>query len=201
MLVYRYDRNGGCPETPPPLDSRSRIMVVGTSGSGKSTLAALLSRRLGIRDIELDALYWEPDWRGCELPEFRRRIEEAIAACGDGGYVIHGNYNKVRDLTWGRCDAVVWLDYPKITVMRRVVTRTFGRVFGRTVLWRGNRETFRKSFLSKDSIILWAWNTHENRRAQYLEAMANNEYGIERFIVIRDPAFVRGFLATIGGGP
>lgn len=199
MEIYIYDPEEGCPECPPRLDSRSRIMVVGTSGSGKSTLAALLSRRLGIKDIELDALYWEPRWKGCELEEFCGRISEATASCGDGGYVIHGNYNKVRHLTWGKCDTVVWLDYPKLTVMRRVLSRTFRRVFGRKRLWKGNRETFRKSFLSKDSIILWAWNTHENRRRQYLEAMEKNEHGIARFIVLRDPSFVEGFLKTIGG--
>jgi len=197
--VYVYDREKGCPETPPRLGPDSRIIVVGTSGSGKSTLAALLASRLGLHDIELDALYWEPDWQGCDTGEFRCRIAEAIASCGERGFVIHGNYNKVRDLTWGKSDTVVWLDYSKLTVMRRVILRTFHRVFGRKKLWKGNRETFRKSFLSRDSIILWAWNTHENRRTQYLEAMASNEFDIERFVVIRDPSFVEGFLKTIGG--
>lgn len=198
MEIYRYDTKDGCPEISPPLNARSRIMVVGTSGSGKSTLAALLASRLRLHDIELDALYWNADWQGCGLEEFRQRIQEAIGACGDEGFVIHGNYNKVRDLTWSRCDSVIWLDYSKVTVMRRVVMRTFARVFGRKKLWQGNRETFGKSFLSKDSIILWAWNTHESRRAQYLEAMAQNEFGISRFIVLRDPSFVTGFLSSIG---
>lgn len=197
MKTYVYDRKLGCPETPPELDSRSRIMVVGTSGSGKTTLASLLATRLGLRDIELDELFWEPGWKECDPEEFRARIGAAIESCGEGGFAIHGNYNKVRDLTWGSCDTVIWLDYSKLTVMSRVLRRTLSRVFGRKRLWKGNMETFRKAFLSRESIILWAWDTHESRRRQYAQAMEENEYGIARFIVLRDPSFVRGFLESI----
>lgn len=197
MKTYIYDKKIGCPETPPELGSRSRIVIVGTSGSGKTTLAALLATRLGIRDIELDGLFWEPGWKECEPEEFRARIGAAIASCGEGGYAIHGNYNRVRDLTWGRCDTVIWLDYSRFTVMSRVFRRTLSRVFGRRQLWKGNRETFRKAFLSKDSIILWAWNTHESRKAQYTRAMRENEHGIAQFVVLRDPLFVQGFLTSL----
>ncbi len=40
------------------------INVVGTSGSGKSTLARRTAHRLGLPWIELDRLYWRPNWQG-----------------------------------------------------------------------------------------------------------------------------------------
>lgn len=45
-----------------PLGPQSRVVIVGTSGAGKSTLARALAKRLGVADIELDALHWEPQW-------------------------------------------------------------------------------------------------------------------------------------------
>lgn len=42
--------------------SNPRILVVGTSGAGKSRLAGQLAAALGVPHVELDALYWGPDW-------------------------------------------------------------------------------------------------------------------------------------------
>jgi energy-coupling factor transporter ATP-binding protein EcfA2 len=47
-----------------------RIVVVGTTSSGKSTLAKALSERLNLDFIELDALYWEPNWKGADPVTF-----------------------------------------------------------------------------------------------------------------------------------
>jgi adenylate kinase family enzyme len=44
-----------------------RIVVIGTTSSGKSTLAKQLAEKIGGDYIELDALYWEPNWVAAEL--------------------------------------------------------------------------------------------------------------------------------------
>ncbi len=41
-----------------------KINVVGTSGVGKSTLARRLAQILSLPYIEMDRLYWRPDWQG-----------------------------------------------------------------------------------------------------------------------------------------
>lgn len=41
-----------------------KVNVIGTSGSGKSTLAKRIAAELDIPYIEMDRLYWCPDWQG-----------------------------------------------------------------------------------------------------------------------------------------
>lgn len=167
------------------FNSHSKILIVGTSGSGKSTLARRLSKKLSLTDIELDALFWKPNWTETPQNEFREKILSAIAK--KDGFVIHGNYNKVRDITWGKSEIVIWLDYPKWLVMWRVFKRSVLRLIKNEVLWSGNQETFYKTFFSKDSIILWAWNTYALRRQQYLQLIKTPEFEHLKVIRITNP--------------
>jgi len=47
-----------------------KINVVGTSGVGKSTLARRLAQELSLPYIEMDVLYWLPEWQGTPDDEF-----------------------------------------------------------------------------------------------------------------------------------
>ena len=84
-----------------------RINVTGTSCSGKTSLARDLAGRLGLPHVELDALFWGPDWTPVPRETFRARL---AAALGADGWVADGGYAAVRDITWARADTVVWLD-------------------------------------------------------------------------------------------
>ncbi len=55
-----------------------RISVIGTSGSGKTTLARKISQRLAIPHIELDYLYWKPNWVEVSEEIFRQRVADAL---------------------------------------------------------------------------------------------------------------------------
>ena len=176
------------------FDGRSRILVVGTSGSGKSTFAGNLSRIFGLKDIELDALFWKANWTQSDPEEFRDKIARAME--NTSGYVIHGNYGKVRDLTWANADTVIWLDYSRFVVMWRVLKRTIGRILTGEVLWSGNRETFRNSFLARDAIVFWAWKTYRKRKEEYREILSKNPYGIKNCIIFRKPVEAREFIAA-----
>jgi ABC-type phosphonate transport system ATPase subunit len=63
-----------------------RIVVIGTTSSGKSTLAKALSERLNLDFIELDALYWEPNWKTAEVEVFvSESTKRPIRWLGGGG--------------------------------------------------------------------------------------------------------------------
>ena len=170
-----------------------RVSVVGTSGSGKSTLARELADILGVPHLELDAVHHQPGWAPLPTDEFRRIVAARAAA---GGWVIDGNYGRVRDLVWARADTVVWLDLPKRTVMRQVVWRTLRRVALRRELWNGNRERWR-NFLTwnpEQSVISWAWHKHAPDRAKYAAAAADPASAHLRFIRLASRRDIARFL-------
>ena len=145
----------------PDRFSARRINVVGTSATGKTTLAAALAANLRVPHIELDALHWEPDWTEAPDDVLRERVRTALA--GDG-WVVDGNYAKVRDLLWERAEAVVWLDLPLRTVLWRYLLRTVRRVARREELWSGNRERLSTHLFSRDSLLWWILSTYGKRR-------------------------------------
>ena len=146
-----------------------RINVVGTSAVGKTSMAAALATLLEVPHVELDALHWEPNWTEAPDDVLRDRVRAAIA--GDG-WVVDGNYAKVRDLLWERAEAVVWLDLPLRTVLWRYVTRTVRRIAHREELWSGNRERLSTHLFNRDSLLWWILTTYGKRRREYPPLLA-----------------------------
>ncbi|HIK42023.1 AAA family ATPase [Thermoleptolyngbya sp. M55_K2018_002] len=180
-----------------------RIAIVGTSGTGKTTLAQQVGRQLGIAHIELDALHWEPNWTAAPSEVFRARVAEALA--GDC-WVADGNYSSVRDLVWGRADTIVWLDYSFGLVLWRSLRRAIWRSTSDVELWSGNRETWRQTFFSRDSILLWVLQTYHRRRREYPLLLSQPEYAHLSVVRVRSPQETRSWLigltgdGVIGGG-
>ena len=160
----------------------SRINVVGTTGSGKTTAAKMLAKRLGLRRIELDALFWKPNWDQTPDDEFLPAVDEATR--GDR-WVLDGNYSRTRSIVWPRVDTIIWLDYSFPRVFGQLLGRTIRRSFTREVLWEGCRERFRKSVFSKDSILLWCLKTYWRRRRNYPRLFQQSEHG--HITVLRFP--------------
>jgi len=141
-----------------------RVVVVGTSCSGKSTFARRLAGILGAPCTGLDVLYWRPNWTPSPEEEFAAAIARTASA---EVWVIDGNYTRHQGLLWPRATAVVWLNYPFRTVWSRALRRTIGRMISREELFNGCRESFRQSFFSRDSILLWVLRTYGRNRREY----------------------------------
>lgn len=171
-----------------------RIVVIGVTGSGKTTLAQQLARRLGYPHVELDALHWDANWTMAPDDVFRERIAQAL---GGPVWVTDGNYSKARDLTWGRADTIIWLDYPLVVNLWRLTRRNISRVFRRTELWNGNRETFASQFLSRNTLYLYALKKHGKNRREYPSLFAEAQYAHLRVIRLRSPRATARWLASI----
>jgi len=148
-----------------------RLVVSGVTSSGKSTLAEKLSKRFDLSYIELDALYWEPNWQAAPLEVFRARVEKATQA---EKWIVAGNYHVVRDLIWTKAETIIWLDYPLPTVLWQLTRRTFRRWWTQELLWGTNHERFWTHFKlwSTDSLYLWLKKTYWRRKREYPELLA-----------------------------
>ncbi len=170
-----------------------RVVVFGTTGSGKSRLAQKLGERTGLRVIELDALNWGPGWQPAPLELLRHRVEREIR---DGDWIVVGNYDSVRDLTWRPADTLVWLDLPFMLVIWRLFWRTLRRSVTKENLWgSGNSESLVRSFFTRQSILLYAMKTHRRNRHRF--AIDCEFLGKEKRVVrLRSTREVERFLAA-----
>lgn len=171
-----------------------RVAVVGTTGSGKTRFARRLAETLGAEHVELDALFWGEDWIERPLAVFQQSATEAASR---QKWVIDGNYAAVRPAVWGRADTLVWLDYSFGLVVFRLLRRTLYRVFTREELFSGNRESVATAFMSRNSLFLWAWQTHWSRRHRYPVEFANPEYRHLRVVRVRSPRKAERFLESV----
>jgi len=175
----------------------ARVAVVGASCAGKTTFARELATLLSAPCTELDELYWQKDWRPREMEEFRRLVQEAVSReC----WVADGNYGIVRDLVWSQATSVVWLDYSFRLTFGRALIRTVRRCIRREELFSGNRESFRKSFLSRDSILLWVVSSFRGRRRELTEIIQSDQFPGIRFYRFETPEDAEVFLSQIRAG-
>lgn len=164
-------------------DNMPRIVVVGTSCSGKTTLAKKIACALDLPHIEMDAIYWRPDWEPSPPEEFRASMSEALV--GDR-WVVDGNYSAGRDVVWNRANTVIWLNYSFPLVFGRALARTLRRVISREELYSGNRESFRLAFLSADSILVWVLKTYRRRRKEYPRLFKEEMFSHLRIIELKN---------------
>ena len=176
----------------------NRVSVVGNSGSGKSHLSARLAKTLGVPYVELDAIHHLPDWEPIDADEF---VAQVSAITATDGWVIDGNYRTavIDGPVWERADTVVWLDFPRRTVMSQVTRRTLKRIVRREQLWNGNRERLRTlwSWSPEQSILRWSWTQHANYAERYRAAMESPRFGHLEFVQLRSRSAAEYWIATL----
>jgi adenylate kinase family enzyme len=98
-----------------------KILIIGSSGAGKSTFARRLHRATGLPLIHLDRLYWKPNWvETTDKSEWKRTIENALR--GDA-WILDGNYSGTLEMRLEKCDAVIFLDLPRLLCIYRILKR------------------------------------------------------------------------------
>jgi adenylate kinase family enzyme len=172
-----------------------RVVVVGVTGVGKTTFASALSERLGVPHVELDALYWQPQWTPRDPDEFRARI---VAEVARDAWVIDGNYSATRDQVWSSADTLIWLNYPLLLIFDRLLRRTLRRGVKREILWGTNQERLWTQFFSPQSLFLWALQRYPHYRREYPRLMHRPEYAHLHVIEFHSPRQASDWLLAVG---
>ncbi|MBT4793291.1 MAG: adenylate kinase [Halobacteriovoraceae bacterium] len=148
-----------------------KVVVIGTTGSGKSTFANKLAVKLSSPYIQLDKLFWKPNWQWPSEEEFFQAIRNEI---DKESWIVDGNYTRTQAITWTDADTVIWIDLPFWLTFYQCFTRSFKRALSNEELWpnTGNRESFGRMF-SKDSILLWLFKTYDANKKKYKDKISN----------------------------
>lgn len=151
-----------------------KIAIIGSAGAGKSTLARQLGKILNIEVIHLDSFYWKPGWIETSEDEWKDTVKNLVKR---ETWIIDGNYGSTLDIRLDAADTIIFLDFPRIICLWRVIKRRFqyaGK--SRPDMTPGCIERLTWSF------IHWVWTYPIRSRSKVLEKLA--ERAEKREIII-----------------
>lgn len=172
----------------------SRFAVVGTSCSGKTTISKAISEKLGIKYVEIDSIYWLPDWQKRPDKGLFCIIDKATL---EDAWVTDGSYSRLHNYTLNRADVIVWLNYSFPLVFLRALRRTIKRSITQEELFAGCRESWYESFCTRNSILWWVITTFKKRRDQYRKIFNEKIFGDKTYVELHSQREADRFLREI----
>lgn len=163
-----------------------RILVIGSGGSGKSTFARRLGDRLALQVIHLDSHYWRPGWVEPPKEVWLDQVRHLLAR---ESWVMDGNYSGTLETRLEACDTVIFLDFPRLTCVWRVMRRAMKyRNVTRPDMAAGCPEQWTFEFLQ------WIWTYPKRSRPKIIARLAQLE--AKSVFYLRSNKEVEQFLAN-----
>ena len=137
-----------------------RICIYGRGG--KTSLSRALGDLTGLPVIELDAVFWLPNWIERDSDEMLELVRGRIEESSDG-WIIDGNYSKIRPHILPMADTVIWLNLPTWSVTLRIIKRTIFNLLRRRRICGDNYESIFNAIAP--SSVIW-FNAFGGKRSQ-----------------------------------
>ena len=162
---------------------------MGPTGTGKSTLGRLLGEQFGSVYRSLDELHWDPGWESKLEDEFFANIDAILE---NDCWILDGNYTEAQPRIRPHATTIIWLNYPFLTNFRQLFRRTMQRAWTGDELYNGCYESFRQSFCSRESILLWLCTSFRRNRVRYRELFNDPEMQSSKLLIeLNNPAQAR----------
>jgi len=143
-----------------------RVLVIGPGGAGKSVLSRVLASVTGLPLVHLDREYWGPGWKMPDPDDWSARVAALTAG---NAWILDGNHVATLEQRLERADAVVFLDFSRLTSLRGVATRLMTRAGRhRADLAPGCRNRLDRAYLH------WVWRFQRETRPLVMEALARH---------------------------
>lgn len=174
-----------------------RINVIGTTGAGKSTLAKKLAVILGHPYIEIDQIFWGPNWKKPTNREFYDNLKSFLD--NHPTFILDGNYTKATALKWTYSETVIWVNLSFAQTLRQLIGRTLKRLVTQKELWpnTGNRESIYAHLFTKDSIFYWFFKTFKGNQIKFRSDTVLKQWAHIQFIELTSNADVREFIRLV----
>ena len=176
-------------------DLRRKILVAGHGG--KTTLARALAADLDLPYIELDAIFWLPDWIERTREDFRERVQKALDA-NPGGWVADGNYGTALEgMLVRQAETVIYVNMPWGLMFWRTFWRAVARALDRRLICGENVESWRHTFMSRDSLLCYLIKNRRNYQGGRTERLRGWAEGAQ-MIELEGRAALNRFYAERG---
>lgn len=169
------------------MKKANKIMIIGCPGSGKSTLAVNLNKILSFPVYHLDSLFNKQNWIRATKEEWTTKINDIIVR---DEWIMDGTYGETLEMRAEQADAIIWLNYPTLTCLRRIFKRyDENKGKGRVNIAEGCNEKIDIDFVRN---VLKFKEEHRDVFLAFRKRLQNKE-----FIMLKNDNQVKNFLEKV----